>query len=292
MTLSSAFIPLVFAVVAALVLTGGHRRLPPVFAARVLVASLTVVAVAALASVWILTVAWLAHLPLLSGRLDWCHHLLGGHDHVPVAVGLPALIFSVVGLVRVVRVVTGHRRLCCDGAPTVDVTDDAQPFACTLPGSAGRVIVSTGLLELLDEEEQSVVLAHEHVHGTHRHDRMLLLARLAQACLPVLGTLTGRLRFCLERWADEEAAARLGADRRFVARTLAKVALQATPPAATLDFAGLGVPARVAALLRPRPVPVRRAAAAAVWLAIASTGLVAGYQLHHLVVFVDGLCRT
>lgn len=92
-------------------------------------------------------------------------------------------------------------------------------------GPAGRVVISTAMLALLDDEERAVVLAHEHAHGVHRHDRYLLLATLTSALFPPLGHLSPRLQFGLERRADEDAARAADGDRRLVARTIAKVAV-------------------------------------------------------------------
>ena len=113
---------------------------------------------------------------------------------------------------------------------TVEITDHDQTFAFTLPGRGGQVVLSTGLIDMLDEAEQQVVLAHERAHAHHRHDRYLLTAQLAAAVMPLLRPLAGRLQFSLERWADETAVARCG-DRGFVARTLGKVALRRITPA-------------------------------------------------------------
>ena len=150
-------------------------------------------------------------------------------------------------------------------------------------------MLSSGLIELLDDDEQAVVLAHEQAHARHRHDRYLLVAQLAAAAVPALRPLTSRVQFSIERWADEAAAAECG-DRDFVARTLGKVALYDASPAGMLSFAGLGVSARVGALLaEPAPAP-RNATMLGLWLAIGFTGVLALFQLHHLLSLVTALC--
>jgi predicted Zn-dependent protease len=175
----------------------------------------------------------------------------------------------------------------------VHVVDDPRPYALTLPGRAGRIVVSSGLADLLDGPELEAVLAHEQAHSRHRHDRHLLLAELAAAWLPPLGVLSARTRFSVERWADDIAAA-MCRDRQLVADTLAKVALHQVPmttAAGVASFGGLGVLARVRALLEPPVTDVRRSAAGGLWTALAATAAGAAYQLHHLERLIAALCR-
>jgi hypothetical protein len=78
----------------------------------------------------------------------------------------------------------------------------------------------------------------------------------AAGILPALRPLNARLRFALERWADEDAAEAVG-DRRLVARTIAQVALARSPngPGAAPfpAFTDSGVLRRVQALLGTAP---------------------------------------
>lgn len=75
-----------------------------------------------------------------------------------------------------------------------------------------------------------------------------------------------------------------------MAHTLGKVALHDVAPAGALSFAGVGVPARVAALLEPAAPNPRPALLIGLWSAIAVTGLLAAYQLHHLMLFITAVC--
>jgi hypothetical protein len=94
--------------------------------------------------------------------------------------------------------------------------------------------------------------------------------------------------FSIERWADEAAACACG-DRELVAVTLGKVALHSNP-ATVAGFAGLGVAARMGALLAP-PVPSpRRSHLVAMWVALAVTAAFSLYQLHHIERLVAALC--
>ena len=79
-------------------------------------------------------------------------------------------------------------------------------------------------------------------------------------------------------------------DRGFVARALGKVALRRITPAGAMSFAGLGVPARVAALLSPPMKPLRSSTHGALWGAITVTGMLAAFQIHHLARLITALC--
>ncbi|MFI0758959.1 M56 family metallopeptidase [Streptomyces anulatus] len=149
-----------------------------------------------------------------------------------------------------------HRALV--GLPGGDlaVLPDDVPYAYALPGSPGRVMVSTALLASLEPAEHRALFAHERAHLAGRHHRLLLATRLARCVNPLLWPLLGALVYSTERWADEEAA-RVTGDRRLTARAVGKAALVSRPVpggAAFAAFAAAGpVPRRVAALLGPVP---------------------------------------
>ncbi|GAA3452246.1 M56 family metallopeptidase [Dactylosporangium matsuzakiense] len=119
-----------------------------------------------------------------------------------------------------------------------------------VPGRRGHVLVTSGLLRLLDARERRAVLAHERAHLRHRHDRTTAAAGLATAINPLLRPVASAVDLLVERSADEDAA-RTVADRRLVAHTIAKVALAAHGPEAALGFGGSSTVRRVEALVRP-----------------------------------------
>jgi len=287
----SLVLPLIAAVFVALLLTTTHRRLPPVVATWMVTVTLAVVAAAAVPTMWIVSLGYLAHLPFVGGQLQWCAEAFGVHERIPEWIGVPALLLTVVGLVRVCSVLGNYRKLRRSSPGIVEIAEHARPFAFTLPGRGGHVVLSSGLVNLLDEEERGVVLAHERAHACNRHDRYLLVAQFAAALAPFLRPLAARVQFSLERFADEVAVAHCG-DRSFVARTLGKVALHGAVPSAAMSFAGLGVPARVAALLSPPATPLRTRANVALWSTIVITAVLAVYQIHHLALLVAALCHT
>ncbi|OEJ95574.1 M56 family metallopeptidase [Streptomyces thermolilacinus] len=158
----------------------------------------------------------------------------------------------------------------------VAVLPDDTPYAYALPGRRDRVVVTTGLLAALNGAERRALFAHERAHLAGRHHRFLLAARLAARANPFLRPLWTAVAYTTERWADEDAATRVGS-RRLVARAVGKAALvsRGAPSATLAGFAVAGpVPRRVAALLGPAPStrlwpPVFTAVGLAAWGAAA-----------------------
>ena len=286
----AVLLPLLAATILAVAVTTVHRRLPPKLSTRMLVVSMAAVVGAALPTLWIVSFSYLSHLPVLGDGFEWCARVFGVHEQVPHWVGIPAAFVAWLGVVRATRVLRLHRRLRHDGPGFVEIAGHESAFAFTLPGRGGHVVLSQGLIDLLDDQEQSVVLAHEQTHARYRHDRYLLIGQLAAASTLLLRPLASRLRFSIERWADEAAVAAHSGDRLLVANTLGKVALNTLTPAGALSFAGLGVTARVAALLAPQAPQPRWSTVVAMWSAIAATTVLAGFQLHHLARLVTALC--
>jgi beta-lactamase regulating signal transducer with metallopeptidase domain len=284
-------IPLVVAAVVAVVATATHRRLRPSVATPLLTGTIVAVVFAAAPAMLVVAVGYLAHLSVLSGMLAWCREALGLHQAIPVWIGLPAVAVLVAAVVRVRRVVRSWRefRRSQPGAP--EVVRSESLFAYALPGAGGQIVVSSGLVGVLEPDELAVVLAHEHGHAVYRHDRHVMLADLADAVVPFVRPLRRRLMFVLERCADEAAVAAVGGDRRLVARTLARVALsRAHVPSPARPLAGLGVGARVDALLDP-PTASR----SGLWQAPMLIGIVSvlgagAVQLHHLAPLLIALC--
>ena len=283
-------LPLLAAVTVAVAVTTVHKKMPPKVASRMLTVALAVVAGAAVPTMWLVSFGYLGHLPVFGDGFSWCARMFGIHARIPHWAGLPAVGISSIGLFRTWRVFMLHRRIRHDQPGSVEIAGHEAVFAFTLPGRGGHVVLSSGLVELLDDDEQSVVLAHEHAHARHRHDRYLLIGQLAAANIPFLRPLSSRLQFSLERWADEEAVAACHGDRPFVAYTLGKVALRTVTPVGALSFGGLGVTARVAALLAPAPTRPSAARLLGMWGAIAMTAVLAGFQVHHLARLVTAMC--
>ncbi len=285
-------LPMVVALLAAFGAAWAQRRLRPDLAAW----TLTILAGgSALAVVWavlVLAAGWAVEQPGLSGLFGWCSMLFSSHDRVPTAAGIAAWA-TLVGMVLSLSWRLRERRNA-HRAGYDHVASSTEPIAFAVPGRPGRVIVSAGMLDLLDDAEQQVLYAHEQSHLRHRHHRFLAVAEAAAAAVPLLRPVCQQVRFATERWADEDAADEVG-DRRLVARAVGRAALAASAdgaPRPAMSVVGSGTRARVEALIEPASPAGPRAAG---WLAVGTAGFLVSLasstlQLHHLVAFLAHVC--
>ncbi|MFB4315066.1 M56 family metallopeptidase [Actinomadura sp. 21ATH] len=256
------FLPAVLTIALGAVLGEVRTPLHPAWTARLLATVAGATAVTAIGTLVFVTVNYAA--TLLPGPAEhlpeWA--LFGDDSPVHAGLGVPAAALAcacAAGLgrlaVRSVRETRTARRTARR------VLDSDEPLALAVPGRGGGVLVSRGLMRALDRDQLRVVFQHEASHLRHRHHRYLALGALAAGTVPVLRRLNARLRFTLERWADEDAAEAVG-DRALVARTIAQVALAAAPSARSAAaaprppfpaFSGSGVVQRVEALLATPP---------------------------------------
>ncbi len=141
------------------------------------------------------------------------------------------------------------------GGPVTHLVASARPFAYTLGGRAGGVVVSHGLLALLDRDERDAVLAHERAHLRLRHHRLLWFGQVVSAALgaavPAAGEAAASPARELEVIAGQAAANEMG-ERRVVARALAKAAL-ASATSTPGSERRLGVRRRTGPCLPARP---------------------------------------
>lgn len=171
----------------------------------------------------------------------------------------------------------------------VRILDHAAAVAYTVPGWHSRVVLSAGLLDLLDRDQLAAVINHERAHVRSRHD---LLVLPFQAWATTLGWLPGvrqagaAVTDLTEMLADDWAARRSG--RRVLAKALATVALAGIPglPAPsgsqTPSATSRSVTRRVNRLLDAKPLPAAVTAAvyavAAAVLAIPLAVLIIGWR--------------
>jgi bla regulator protein blaR1 len=91
------------------------------------------------------------------------------------------LLWSLYGVSRRSRVRRERHRMLVDlldrveqrrdlGAGNVRVLQGALPLAYCVPGREARVVLSDGVLRVLDRPEIDAVLAHEQTHLRHRHE--------------------------------------------------------------------------------------------------------------------------
>jgi hypothetical protein len=261
----SVYIPLLVTVVLAALAPRLARRLEPRPAAWALGCVALVTAAGWLGSLGLLGFTVLAQIPEVAAEGRWSVPALRAEDpvHIVVAVAsVLALVAAVVGAgtaaVRETRALRRSRRECArlPGDTELTVLDEESPQAFALPGAPGRIVVSRGMLRCLGDGEREALLAHERAHLRGRHHIFQTVWRLTAAVNPLLRPLAAAGGFVLERWADEEAADRVG-DRTVVARAVARAALASAAGSArgsaALAATGGAVPQRVRALLSPPP---------------------------------------
>ncbi|GLZ42194.1 M48 family metalloprotease [Actinokineospora sp. NBRC 105648] len=275
-------------------------RLRPDLAARVFAWSAVVAACASTVNLVVFGLKALAELPAVAALGDWSAAVVVADTaHVPWVSWVSAVWACAAVLVVAVRW-TRRRRLVRAARAEVDwlepdgdvvTVDDERIEAFALPGRPGRVVVTTGMLDVLDADQRATVIAHERAHLAGEHHRLVWLSRHAATAHPVLWPVARKVAFLVERAADEAAARELG-DRRRVARAIGVAALAATRSGrgalgrglpAALGSAPGAVPRRVSALMAPIGglrwpglIPVALAVGTVVW-----TGECV-YDLHEL----------
>lgn len=294
----SLVLPAVAALVVGVPAAGRHRRLHPSVRARALAVTTSALVLAVASAVATVAVGFVSAVPWIAEHVSWCRGVARTHKEVPAWLGLPAV--AALGTMALVATRTYLRASrtpprVTEGQGEVRIVEDDRPDAYAVDGRPGYIVMSSGMLRLLDGPERAVVLAHERAHLRHRHHRYITLALVAGAAVPVAGFFTRRLRLAVECWADEEAAAEVG-DRRLVARTLIRAALARTDypgDGADVHLGGVGIPVRVEALLDPPPAPAPGPLGALVVLPGAAVAVAAGsaLQVHHLLGFASHVCR-
>lgn len=146
--------------------------------------------------------------------------------------------------------------------------DDVRPAAYCLPGdrsTRATIVVSSGALELLDDHQVRLLLAHERAHLRQRHH---LATRLSAALtssfgwVPLFRLASSQVPLLLEMAADDEAVrlstrgntAHMTRRRRLAHAVVTLASAQAPSPAGAFSAAGGSAVARVQRLSQP---PVR-----------------------------------
>jgi Zn-dependent protease with chaperone function len=161
--------------------------------------------------------------------------------------------------------------------PDATVLDHPGVAAYCLPGARSRVVLTTGAVDLLDDEELDAVLAHEHAHVAERHDLVVLPFAAWSAAWPWFPGVRAARRSVarlVEMVADDRAC--IGRDRAVLASALARVGAHPTAPAGALAAGDAAVLDRVNRLLDPpAPAPwVRRSALSGAALLVALPWLI------------------
>jgi len=291
------YLPLALSLVLSVLSQPLARRLSPRTATPALVLTTMLVAAATTWGLVLLAATLLHEAPPVA------EHAVRGPsavEPVPAIIAATALVLLTVGLYRMVatlnRQLRAHRVLrgLCGhlGVGELVVLADDQPHAVAVPGRrgvAGRILVSSGMLAVLTDEERAVLLAHERTHLREHHHWQQAVADCAAALNPLLSPVRNTVAFLLERSADEAAATAVGS-RPLAARSLAKAALASTAGTRgeTLAFHRLAVTTRVAALQAAPPPPRPLVALATIALGVLTT-LAAADATLSFVEFVERL---
>jgi Zn-dependent protease with chaperone function len=196
---------------------------------------------------------------------------LGPADFALLGLGLAVattLLWSTAScLVGTAVVRRSHRELLAlvaradPAAPGALVLDHPGTAAYCLPGMRPRVVVSAGVLDLLDGGQLAAVLSHERAHARERHDLVLLpFTALCRALWGAGWALAARdaVALLVEMRADDRAR-RLHADGVLAAALVRFATAPAgVAPPGTLAATG-ELAARVDRLIRPpaRPAVIR-----------------------------------
>ena len=255
------YLPLLLPIALALM----ARTLPatgrPELIARVLTTCAALTAAVSAGCLALLALTALDDLPAMEARERTAGFPLP--EPVPGAVAVAAGLLLAVAAWSVARDLHRRRAVIADlhAAGTPDdgllVADWAEPHAVAVPPGrttgSGHILVTSGLLRLIDAAQWAAVAAHERAHLRRRHHRTVTLAAVAAAVNPLLRPVVGAVVLLVERSADEDAAAAVG-DRRVVAHAIAKVALAGRPRARHAERRWLR---RRAPGRRPDPTPRR-----------------------------------
>jgi len=310
---------LIFPLLAQLLAGPIAARVDPRWATWLLTGAAVALAASSGAALTLAALDALIRIPLVAQLGRWSPAVIDRGDPTSAVVAIIAGVLLGIALTAVVRFAVRRGQALAEafrharglpGRGEIVVTRDLAADAYTVPGRPGRIVVSAGMLETLDDAGRTALLAHERAHLAGRHYAFTGVARLAAAANPLLRPLADAVEFTVERWADEHAALAVG-DRRLVAETIARAAVAAKygrprrSPAVALGavFERLGggrltprhskssamraagpVPRRVAALLAPPPGRrwMLQAAVAVIAIIAGFCTLDAAHDLHEL----------
>ena len=201
-------------------------------------------------------------------------------DHPAAAIGLAGLVCLAAGILllavlcwillaataSVLRARQRQRELLSllahndPKVPGALVVDHPAAAAYCLPGLRPEIVISAGVLDLLDADELAAVLAHERAHLRERHDLVLLPFLALLRAFSWAGITTRAYRavgLLLEMHADDRVLRQLPARELATALLRVGAAGGGGVPAGALAVAGESteceVAARVIRLLRPPP---------------------------------------
>lgn len=201
------------------------------------------------------------------------------------------------------RLAVAGRRLVGDHGEALVLLIDERPAAYCLPGDRGRgtIVVSSGSLDLLADDQLRLVLAHERAHLRQRHHVATRLSAVLSAAfgwVPLFRLASREVPLLLEMAADDQALRTMsdwhigatglrGTARRRLAHALVTLATaQPESPAGALAAAGGSAVARVRRLSEPPlpPGPTR--------VSLLAAGIVVAFSGPLLVASAPALCAA
>jgi Zn-dependent protease with chaperone function len=305
-------------------------RLTPRHVVTILVAAMSLLALASTSALVLLVTVAVAEIPRSAGLLGLSSRALAVQYPWATLVGVAAGVVLLIVVARTAALVvhTAHRRRVLHrdlpnspprhshGAsalgeapgPGVEVmvVEDSHPYAVACPRLGRRqaqIIASTGMLKALTVEQRGALLAHEHAHLRGHHHAYLTVAAFATALNPLLAVLRRDLTYAVERCADETAAGQVG-DRAIAAHAIGRAALAVLDVRRESDCTlptGVGlllsatagpVPRRVAALLSQQ-CDIRAAPRdVVIAAALVLAGLLAGAAAIHATIDLFAVLRA
>ncbi|MGH3989820.1 MAG: M56 family metallopeptidase, partial [Pseudonocardiaceae bacterium] len=163
------------------------------------------------------------------------------------------------------------------------VLDHPVPAAYYLPGRQASVVISSGALGALTDEQRRAVLSHEAAHARERHHLVLSPFHALRTAFPhsrMARRAAANVALLLEMRADDHAAHCHGVDSLVGALRRFEALGGAGTPAGALAVADAGIATRIARLTAPAPPPPRAARALAI--AIATVALATPLSLFAL----------
>jgi Zn-dependent protease with chaperone function len=133
----------------------------------------------------------------------------------------------------------------------MSVVPSSSAAAYCVPGPGAVVVLTTGALERLQDDELAAVLVHEHAHLRGRHHWVVAAAEVLQLAwpwVPLFRLAHAEVSVLVEMLADDAAAR--ASDRVCVARALVTLGTVGVP-VGTLGATGASPRERVERMLRP-----------------------------------------
>jgi len=200
---------------------------------------------------------WCFHavLPFLTTHLGFSGHGVGDAASIlPMLLIATSAAWAVFAVIRTAWTMRHWiRRSSLGIGPGKSVIVGGEEVVVAAAGiRSPKVVISTGALAQLDDDELAASLEHERGHIARRHPYLVVAGNLAFAVArltPGSKAAFKRLRFYLERDADEYAVKRTN-DPVALASAICKAAVDSpTPNAALATLSGSGTPTRLKFLL-------------------------------------------